>query len=113
MGTYITKGVCNYDFFKHLAQHGALEQVAQGGGGVSFSGDIQNLPGQGPVQPALDDPALAGGWDWMTHRGPFQPWTFCDSVNKNSGTNLDSGIHYLQSFTISPYPVFLNNFSAI
>jgi len=29
---------------------------------VSFSGDIQDLPGQGPVQPALGDPALAGGW---------------------------------------------------
>jgi len=29
---------------------------------VSFSGDIQDPPGQGPVQPALDDPASAGGW---------------------------------------------------
>ena len=29
---------------------GALEQAAQGGCGVSFSGDIQDTPGQGPVQ---------------------------------------------------------------
>ena len=42
---------------------GALEQAAQGGGGVSFSGDIQDPPGQGPVQPAVGDPALAGGVD--------------------------------------------------
>jgi len=38
---------------------GALEQVAQGGCGFSFSGDIQNLPGQGPVQLAVGDPASA------------------------------------------------------
>ena len=31
---------------------GALEQAAQG----------QDLPGQGLVQPALGDPAWAGGW---------------------------------------------------
>ena len=41
---------------------GALAQAAQGGCGVSFSGDIQATPGQGPVQPALGDPASAGGW---------------------------------------------------
>jgi len=41
----------------------ALEQVAQGGFGFSFSGDIQDPPGQGPVQPAVGDPASAGGLD--------------------------------------------------
>jgi len=47
----------------HSVGDGALEQAAQTGCGVSFSGDIQNLPGQGPVQPALGDSALAGGLD--------------------------------------------------
>ena len=42
---------------------GALEQVAQGGCGVSFSGDIQDPPGQAPLQPIVGDPALAGGLD--------------------------------------------------
>jgi len=42
---------------------GALEQAAQGGGGVSFSGGIQDTPGQGPVQPAVVDPASAEGLD--------------------------------------------------
>ena len=42
---------------------GALEQAAQGGCGVSFSGDIQDPPGQGPVQPSVGDPASAGGLD--------------------------------------------------
>jgi len=40
---------------------GSLEQAAQRGCEVSFSGDIQNPPGRGPVQPAVGDPALAGG----------------------------------------------------
>jgi len=34
------------------------------------------------VQPALGDPASAGGLDWVTHRGPFQPQPFCDSVTR-------------------------------
>ena len=42
---------------------GRGEQAAQGGCGVSFSGDIQDLPGQGPVQPTVGDPASAGGLD--------------------------------------------------
>ena len=58
----------------------ALEQAAQRGCGVSLSGDIQDLSGQGPVQPAVGDPASAGGVDWTIPRGPFQPRTFCDSV---------------------------------
>ena len=41
----------------------ALEQAAQGGCGVSFSGDIQDPPGQGPLQPTVGDPASAGGLD--------------------------------------------------
>ena len=41
---------------------GGLEQASQGGCGVSFSGHLQDPPGQGPVQPALGDPASAGGW---------------------------------------------------
>ena len=42
---------------------GALAQAAQGGCGVSFSGDIPDRPGQGPVQPAVGDPASAGELD--------------------------------------------------
>jgi len=36
--------------------------------------------GQSPVQPAVGDPALAGALDCVTHRSPFQPRPFCDSV---------------------------------
>jgi len=42
---------------------GALAQAAQGGCGFSFSGDIQDPPGQGLMQSAVGDPALAGGLD--------------------------------------------------
>ena len=41
---------------------GALAQAAQGGCGVSVSGDIPAPPGRGAVPPALGDPAWAGGW---------------------------------------------------
>ena len=47
----------------HFEGDEALEQAAQGGCGVSLSGDIQDLPGQGPVQPAVGDLASVGGLD--------------------------------------------------
>lgn len=48
-----------------------LEEAAQGGHGVSVSGDIQTSPGYIPVLPALGGLALAGGL--MIPRSPFQP----------------------------------------
>ena len=45
----------------HSEGDGALEQVAQGVWGVSFSGDIQDSSGQGPV--LLGDPASTTGLD--------------------------------------------------
>ena len=47
----------------HSEGDGALKQAAKGGCGVSFSGDIQDPPRRGPVQPAVGDPASAGGLD--------------------------------------------------
>ena len=48
---------------------------------VSLSLDIiQDPPGDGPVQPALGDAALAGGLDQMNPRCPFQHLRFCDSM---------------------------------
>ena len=41
----------------------ALEQAAQGGCGVSFSGDIQDPPGRIPLQPTVGDPASSGELD--------------------------------------------------
>ena len=38
---------------------GALEQAPQGGGGVSFSGDIQDPRGQVLLQPTVGDAAFA------------------------------------------------------
>ena len=42
---------------------GALAQAAQRGCGVSFSGDIPTPAERGAVQPAVGDPASAGGLD--------------------------------------------------
>jgi len=49
--------------FLHSEGDGALAQAAKEGCGVSFSGDIQDPPGQGPLQPTVGDPASAGGLD--------------------------------------------------
>ena len=47
-----------------MGSWGALGGVWPAGRGrFSLSGDIQDPPGQGPVQPAVGDPALAGGLD--------------------------------------------------
>ena len=54
--------------------HRALAQAAQGGCGVSFSGDIQAPPGPGPVQPAVGDPAWAGGWTRWPTEVPANPY---------------------------------------
>ena len=56
----LSKICCSYTVLSYGVW---MEQAAQGGCGVSFSGDIQNPPGQGPVQPAVGDPASAGGLD--------------------------------------------------
>ena len=40
----------------------ALAQAAQRGCGISYSGNVENPPGGVPVQPAVGDPALTGGW---------------------------------------------------
>jgi len=48
---------------EELGIDGALEQVSQGVCGFSFSGDIQDPPGQGPLQAIVGDPASAGGLD--------------------------------------------------
>jgi len=73
-------------------EQGALEQAAQGGCGVSFSGGIQDPPGQVPLEPTVGDPALAEGLDWVTHRGPFQPLPFCDSVKATDGGEQQSAL---------------------
>ena len=40
-----------------------VEHIAQRCCGFSFSGDIQDPPGQGPVQPTVGDPASLGWLD--------------------------------------------------
>uniref|UniRef100_A0A8C3JLG8 Laminin G domain-containing protein n=1 Tax=Calidris pygmaea TaxID=425635 RepID=A0A8C3JLG8_9CHAR len=68
----------------------ALEQAAQRGGGVHFSGDNQKPPGQVPVQPAIGRPALAGGLDLMISRVSFYGKSFVElnTTEASSQTSL-------------------------
>ena len=56
-----------------LPSEGDGAQAAQGGCGVSFSGDIPAPPGQGPLQPTVGDPAWAGGWAGGSPEVPSNP----------------------------------------
>jgi len=49
---------------------GGLEQAAQGRCRFSFTGDIKDLPGRLPVQPAVGS-QLCRGLDPMISGGPF------------------------------------------
>lgn len=60
----------------------ALEQAAQTGCEVSFSGDIQSLSGCLPVQPAVRN-MLSGVLNQTISRCPFQPLPFCGSMRIN------------------------------
>ena len=84
-GCYGQRSVTRQWRIRYLANPATAESCwshffARTPGHLSFSGDIQDPPGQGPLQPTVGDPALAGGLDWVIHRGPFQPRPFCDSV---------------------------------
>lgn len=50
----------------------ALERTAHSSGGVSFSGDNQNLPRHFLVEPTVGS-LFSRGLDWMIYRGHFQP----------------------------------------
>jgi len=46
-----------------VEKHEGCAEVSLDSDWISFSGDIQDPPGRGPVQPAVGDPASAGGLD--------------------------------------------------
>lgn len=56
---------------------GAQEQVIQGGGGVSFNGDIQDPAGRQPVW-AIVGSLLQQGWTWCCLEVPSNPLPFGD-----------------------------------
>lgn len=47
--------------------------------------DIQNLTRQGPKNPGLTESALNKEFDNMTFRSTFQPNSFYDSIDSQSG----------------------------
>lgn len=66
----------------------ALEQVVQGGRGVSVHGHIRNTTGHCPGQPAVDERALSRGLDLVISRGAFQTQQFCDFATLLKRTQL-------------------------
>lgn len=73
----------------------ALEQAA--GCGFSFSRDIQNLPEQNPVQPAVGEPALAQRLEVVDLQiiSPFLSQPFCVFFSKiYSKTGRTEGCKY-------------------
>ena len=82
---------------------GDLEQATQGGCGVSLSGDIPDPPRQGPVQPAVHDPASAGGWAGWPTEVPSNPEQSVIpakllSICRNVCTEFTSRREFLQVF---------------
>ena len=70
------QGIVHFKFFNSLFVKMVIREQIQLSPqyiGLYTDSTTQDPPGQGPVQPAAGHPALAGGLDWMTHRGPFQP----------------------------------------
>lgn len=55
----------------------ALQQAAQRVHGVSFSGSGQSLPGCDPMELALCEPALAGGWTRSSSETSSNPTILC------------------------------------
>ena len=67
--------------FVYCERDWALTESSQRGCGVFILGDIQNLSGHGPGQPALGGPVWTDVLDQTTSTGPFQSQLFRDSVN--------------------------------
>jgi len=61
-GAHPAASVCPGAAGRRAGEARGRDGAAQGGCGVSFCGGVQALPGRGAVQPALGDPAWAGGW---------------------------------------------------
>ena len=70
-----TQGICFFPLSPKLSLdcEWTPEEAAQGGCGVSILGDIQNLTGHGPEQPACSHPALHRGLDRWSPEVPASP----------------------------------------
>lgn len=105
---------------KHLSHHGGNLQLRQPCWsqselslpgiashllhGTSFSGAIRHPPGHKPVQPAVGEPASAGGWTGSSPEAPPKPshsmWSVLSPVSHRvilepAGSPRDREIHSL------------------